>query len=264
MATKKAKSVKETAPANDSEKAGVSAEKVKTPAKKAAPSVKKKVATKKPTTVKTAAKKKTAVKKTAAKKVATTKATKKVATKRTPAKTASVKKASAKKAAVKKTVTATKKTAAKTVAETADLRNRIKAGIPANNKAMEKMMSQGKSQMDQFAKQATDMNRETVEAFIKSTGIFTKGCEDMMRVAMSLVQDVSDKNSRLVQEAMGVKTLNEWTEVQNKILHSGFEELMSGATKLSEMSVKTLTDAVEPINSQVTKSVQKASDLMAA
>lgn len=204
----------------------------------------------------TAAKKdEPAVKKTVTKK--------KASPKKPAAKKAAVKKKTATKKAASKTVSKNKKTAKKASAKT------VNKGASVNlnttpNKAMEKIMTQSKTQFDNLTKDATEMGRENIEACIQSSTIFAKGCEDMMRTMMSLAQNAAERQGKFVKEALNSKTLNEWTEVQNKIAQSNFDEFMSSATKMTELSVKVLNDAVEPINAQMTKGVQKATKSMAA
>jgi len=226
-----------------------------------------KVKTKTAEKPKTAAKKPAAKKKVAAKKK--TSSAKKAAQKPAAKKKAAPKKVAAKKAA-SKSKTASKKPAAKK--KTADAMKVAQAASKAvsnlylanTNPTMEKMMTQGKTQFDKLAKDATEMNREHVEACVKSSTIFAKGCEDMMKTMMSIAQSAAERQGKFLKEAMSSKTLNEWTEVQNKIAQSNFDDFMSSATKMTEMSVKVLNEAVEPINEQVTKGIQKASKSMAA
>lgn len=132
------------------------------------------------------------------------------------------------------------------------------------NPTMETIMTQNKAQFDKLTKDAGEMNREHMEACIKSSTIFAKGCEDMMRTMLSLAQSSAERQGKFMKEALASKTLNEWTEVLNKNAQSTFDECMTSATKLTEMSVKILSDAADPINSQLTKGIQKASKSMAA
>lgn len=195
-------------------------------------------------------------------------AAKKTATKKkaSPAKTAAKKTAVKKKAATKKATSKTAAQAKKSVKAAAKTANKG-ASVTMNtnpNKAMEKIMTQSKTQFDNLTKDATELSREHVEACIKSSTIFAKGCEDMMRTMMSLAQGAAERQGKYVKEALSSKTLNEFTEVQNKIAQANFDEFMSSATKMTEMSVKILNDSVEPINAQVTKGIQKATKSMAA
>ncbi len=133
-----------------------------------------------------------------------------------------------------------------------------------NNETMEKIMSQSKSQMDKIAQDASALSRESFEAFTKSSSIFTKGFEEITRTVMALAQGAAEKQTQFMNKALSSKTLNEWAEAQNKMSQASLDDMMSAAAKLAEMSVKVLTESAEPINEQLSKSVRKARESMAA
>lgn len=133
-----------------------------------------------------------------------------------------------------------------------------------SNLAMEKVMTQSKTQMDKLTQDAANMSREGAEAFSKSLGIFAKGFEDIMRTSVSLAQNAAEKQAEYAKEIMGSKTINEFAEVQTRIAQANFDDFMAGATQISELSTKVLTEASEPLNKQATKAVKKASEAMAA
>lgn len=191
----------------------------------------------------TSVKKKAVSKKTAPKK-------KTVSKKKTAPKKVTAKKSQSKKAAAKTVTgsTTTKKTGASTGATT---------------QKMEKMMTQGQINFEKLTKEATEMGRENVEAFIQSGTVFAQGFENIMRTAMGFAQKTAEKQSKFVKEAMTTKTLNEFTEMQNKIAQASFDDFMTNSTKLTELSVKTLNESIEPINAQVTKGMQKATKMAA-
>ncbi|MCC7305241.1 MAG: phasin family protein [Alphaproteobacteria bacterium] len=134
----------------------------------------------------------------------------------------------------------------------------------ANPKTMENLMNQSRSQMDKMTGEASNIAREGFDAFSKSLKIFSKGCEEIMKTSIAMSQEALERQSQLYKDSMSVKSLNEWAEVQNKIAQSNFDEMMTSATKISEMSVKMLSESAEPLNSQLTKSIRKASEAMAA
>lgn len=200
---------------------------------------------KKPVAKKTVKKKAAAKKKTAAKKTVSKKAA--------PKKKVAAKKPAAKKSTAKKT---TAKPSASKARNTGNTNTNI-------NPTMEKIMAQGKVNFEKLTQDASDMGRENVEAMIKSSTILAKGFEDLMRTAMSFAQNTAEKQSKYVKEVMGSKTLHEFTEVQNKIAQANFDDFMSNTTKLTELGVKTLNESIEPLNSQITKGMQKASKMAA-
>ncbi len=124
-------------------------------------------------------------------------------------------------------------------------------------------MTQNKTQFDTYMKDANELSREGMDAFVKSSTLFAKGFEDFFQTSMSLAQGAAEKQTQFMKEAMSAKTLNEFTEVQNKIAQANFDDFMASATKLSELSVKVLSEASEPLNEQMTKSMNKATQAAA-
>jgi phasin family protein len=133
-----------------------------------------------------------------------------------------------------------------------------------NNEAMEKIMSQSKSQMDKMAQDASAFGREGFEAFMQSSTIFTRGFEEIARTAIALMQGAAERQAKFLNQALSSKTLNEFAEAQNKIAQANLEDMMNAATRLSEMSVKVLSESAEPINEQVGKTMRKATQQAAA
>lgn len=131
-------------------------------------------------------------------------------------------------------------------------------------KTMENIMTQNKAHYEKLANDASSAGKEGVEALLKSTNIWMKGTEDIMKAYMNFAQESAAKNSEAIKTLLGCKNLNELTEAQNKLAQESFDGFMAGATKLSELSVKLATDALEPINDQVSKTIRKATDSLAA
>ena len=125
-------------------------------------------------------------------------------------------------------------------------------------------MTQGQAQFDQFTKEAANLNREGIDAFVKSGTIFAKGFESLLKETISFAQSSAEKQMQLAKDAMTSKTINEFSDAQNKLAQVSFDDFMSGTTKLTELSVKVVSEAIEPINDQIAKSVQKATDAVAA
>ncbi len=125
-------------------------------------------------------------------------------------------------------------------------------------------MSKTATQFDKIIKETTDFSTQYSEACSKSCSIMMKGFEDILGTVMTLSQSSAERQSKLIKEAMSSKTINEFAEVQNKIVQANFDDFMSGATKISEISVKLLTDSSEPVSTEINKVVQKATKAMAA
>ena len=119
-------------------------------------------------------------------------------------------------------------------------------------------MTKSAPQYDQMMKEVTEFSTKYSDACTKSGSIFMKGLEDIMGTMVSIAQTSAEKQAEFMKEAMASKTVNEFAEVQSKIAQTSFDDFMSGATKISEISVKIITDSAEPVNAQIMKVAQKA------
>jgi len=134
---------------------------------------------------------------------------------------------------------------------------------------MERTMSKkpqaiDKAAFDKITKETAEFTREYSEACAKAGTIFMKGLEDITGQMMAMAQSSAEKQAKFAKEAMSIKTINEFAEVQNKIAQASFDDFMSGFTKISEMSVKVLTEGTEPVNAQISKAIQRATESIAA
>ncbi len=130
--------------------------------------------------------------------------------------------------------------------------------------SMEKIMSSTKNQYEKITADASASSRQGMEAFIKSGNIMMKGAEQMMKTLAEIAQESTQRNTEAFKTLMACKTLNELTETQNRIAQESFDEAMTTCTKLSEIGIRLATDVFEPLNDQVSKSIKKASESMAA
>lgn len=129
---------------------------------------------------------------------------------------------------------------------------------------LETNMFKGNKQFEQMAQSAAVLGQDQVDAIVKSSTIFAKGMEDIMKTCMEIAQEAGEKSQSAAKTVMACKTLNEFTDVQTRLAQSSFDEFMTNCTKISEKTVKVCTDAMEPINDQMGKSIKRASDSMAA
>ncbi len=174
-------------------------------------------------------------------------------------------------AKAKKKKTVAKKTAA------AVLKNTKPAIAPLNLAAFTKgfpqfqpfkmetpTMLNNNKQFEKIAQDAAVLGQDQVDAMMKSSTIFAKGLEDIMKTCMEIAQEAGEKSQSAAKTVMACKTLNEFTDIQTKLAQASFDEFMTNATRISEKAVKVCTDAFEPINDQMGKTIKRATDTMAA
>ncbi len=123
---------------------------------------------------------------------------------------------------------------------------------------METTMNNFKNQYEKISSEASSSVRESVENLSKSSATFAKGAEQIMKTIAEAAQGSSQRNAEALKALMATRTLNEFAEAQNKLAQQNFEEAMSTMTKLSEMTIKLCSEALEPINGQMTKAMTSA------
>lgn len=126
------------------------------------------------------------------------------------------------------------------------------------NTTMESIMTKSPLNFEQFAQQAAEQSKQSVEAAVKSANIWANGCEEMMKTYMKVMQDSSTRQTEAFKTLMSCKTVNELTEAQNQLAQRAYDDMVSSATKMSEISTKIATDSLQPLNEQVSKAMKKA------
>jgi phasin family protein len=138
-------------------------------------------------------------------------------------------------------------------------------GLPSNDFFKEiPNMFQPNKQFDKLTQDAAVIGQDQMDAIAKSTAIFQKGVQDIINVASQIAQEAGEKNAAATKALLSCKTLNEFADAQSKLAQSSYDQFLSNATKLSEMSVKVCTDTFAPINDQTAKAIKKATDSVAA
>lgn len=132
------------------------------------------------------------------------------------------------------------------------------------SQAMEMMMTKSKEQIEKLSSEAANIGKESMDAWMKSGNVFMKGYEDIFKTCMTIAQKSAEKNGEAFKTLMGCKTVTEYAEVQNRLAQQGFDDFMTGATKISELGIKLATDGFAPINDQLTKAMKKAGETIAA
>lgn len=133
-----------------------------------------------------------------------------------------------------------------------------------NNQAMETLMNTQKNQFEKFSTETSEQAREASDIMMKSGTMMMQGMEQILKTCMAMAQDSSTQNADAMKQLMTCKTINDFTEAQNKLAQQNFDNLMQNATKLSEICIKVCTEAFDPINDQMSKAIKKASSQMAA
>lgn len=111
----------------------------------------------------------------------------------------------------------------------------------------------GKKQMDDMLA----LGKQSTDAFMQSGSIFAKGMEAMMKACVESAKTGGEKSAEMVQSLTSCKSATEFAETQNRIFQESLEDVMAATTRISEMSVKMMMDAFEPLNKQMTEAMNK-------
>lgn len=151
------------------------------------------------------------------------------------------------------------------------LEQMTKIGQDAAQKNMEQAMSMTKDHVEKASQtlfkgydQFNTLTQGNYEAVSKSFGIWSKGLEDVSKAWVAFTQGSVDSTMAFGKQVLGAKSLNEVVDLQNTFTKSAFDSFVAESTKISELSVKTASEAIEPIKARVDETVETLSRPLAA
>jgi phasin family protein len=124
-------------------------------------------------------------------------------------------------------------------------------------------MTSNTHKAEKMTADATALNKDQMDAFMQSGNLWVRGTEEIVKTYVSLAQEAMERNSEALKTLMGCKTLNELTETQAKLAQQSFDDLVTNATRISELTIKVATDSLEPVNSQFAKTLKKSTSAAA-
>ena len=98
-----------------------------------------------------------------------------------------------------------------------------------------------------------------IEAFVKSSQIWTAGVQDMQKTFAATAQAQMDATMSTLKAMSGVKSVKEALELQSTMARSSVESLVAETGKLTDASMKLAEQAIAPITARVTVAMEKFS-----
>ncbi|NQW10684.1 MAG: phasin family protein [Alphaproteobacteria bacterium] len=154
----------------------------------------------------------------------------------------------------------------------------VDAAVAAGKETFEKMTKVGQETAEKNMEQATKMAKENAEkaseavlkgydqfttlaqgnydALNASFGIVTKSVEGMTKAWFAYTQSTTDAGLAFSKKVMGAKSLNEVVDLQNDFAKRSLDTFVAESTKISELSVKTANEAIEPIKARIDQTVE--------
>ena len=162
----------------------------------------------------------------------------------------------------------------------------VDAAVSASQETLEQMTKIGQEAAQKNLEQAITMTKQNVEkasqtvfkgydqfntlaqgnyeAVSKSFGILSKGMEDVSKAWMAFTQGTVDSSMAFGTQVLGAKSLNEVVDLQNTFTKGAFDAFVAESAKISEMSVKTASEAIQPLKARVDETVETLSRPIAA
>lgn len=151
------------------------------------------------------------------------------------------------------------------------LEQMTKIGQEAAQKNLEQAITLAKDNVEKASQtvfkgydQFNTLTQGNYEAVTKSFGILSKGLEGVSKAWADYTKVSVDSTMAFGKQVLGAKSLNEVVDLQNTFTKSAFDAFVAESTKISEMSVKTASEAIEPIKARVDETVETLSRPLAA
>lgn len=168
----------------------------------------------------------------------------------------------------------TAQSAAKTGAEAAEAvyaegKDNLGKAFDAGNQAIfqgfEQMMGIAREQVGRYypdaAKNFDDVaavQKGNIDALFAMQAAATKGAEAIGQEIYNFQKKAFDSGFETFKKVLEAKTVQDAVEVQTGFARTQFEEIVSESAKLSELTVRTGKDAVEPLSARVSETVGRA------
>ncbi len=98
---------------------------------------------------------------------------------------------------------------------------------------------------------AISSTKETLEAVVNSSQVFSRGLQELGKSLLGLAQLSVEEGIAVSKQMMAAKTLREVVDLQTMIVRSQLDRLLSEGSRLSDQSVQLVEDALTPLNKRV-------------
>jgi phasin family protein len=118
-------------------------------------------------------------------------------------------------------------------------------------------MQQGMEKTMKTAEEFVAFGQGNVEAFVKSSQIWTAGAQDLSRQVAATAQSSFDDVMTTFKAMSSVKSLKDMFDLQANLARATLEKTMSESGKLTEASFKLTEQTLAPITARMTLAVEK-------
>ena len=146
----------------------------------------------------------------------------------------------------------------------------VEAAIEATKEVAEKSYGKAVEMFKEHAEKAqkafyggyddyASLGKANYDAYVSAMNTWSKGFEAIGKEIYAFGQESVEVSVETGKTAMGCKTVNDLMELQNDVSKKTYDKAVSEISKISEMSVKTVNEAVKPIQKSMTETFEKLS-----
>lgn len=135
----------------------------------------------------------------------------------------------------------------------------------------DKLFSSSKAQFDKMSENAfkayeefSALSKDNFDAYVAAATIAAKGAETIGKSVAQFAKESMETSAQNAMALLGSKTLREAADLNADFAKQSFDKLVAEGTRLSEMSIKASSEALEPIGARVNATVEKLFKAQAA
>lgn len=139
----------------------------------------------------------------------------------------------------------------------------VKAGTEAWSQGYAQATSATREQIEKFYPagvksfdELTEQQKAAIEAVLASSEVTFKGAEQLGEELVTYNQKAYDKALGNAKALMNAKTVQHAVELQTGFVREGFDDFVAEQAKLSELAVKFMNEATQPLNATWAKTFE--------
>lgn len=147
----------------------------------------------------------------------------------------------------------------------------VKAGTQAATKGYEQAVAMTQEQVEKASSnvfkgydEVASLGRDNMDAYVESTEAVARGFETLGKEFISFTQVSMEAGMAAARSLATAKSLGEVIELQRDYSRNSFDTLLTESAKLTDLSIALANEAMEPLQSRVTVTVEKIMKPLAA
>lgn len=150
----------------------------------------------------------------------------------------------------------------------------MSTGTDEAQRVQEKLFAIGRESVDNITKSANAatktinetlaMSRDNVEACIECGNIASNIAQTMSQELVSFANNAFSENVEISKEVFSCRNINDFFELQSRILKNNIDSIFTESVKLTEMAFQLASEVAEPLNERVAEATERFSKSLAA